>query len=178
MSMNSNISNELDAGKIYTDFQGLARLRASASQKSPEANEAVAKQFEALYLQMMMKSMRQASEMGGSSESDQTRFYQEMFDKQIALDLSNNGGIGLSSILEKELGGVEIDNESNNVSVKDKGVVVNEQGFWAVRHQLSQIVDRNSLMTDESMTGLKNEELKSVESKDDNAMMNEPLRGY
>lgn len=94
---------------LYTDFNELARLRAKSSTKSDEATKEVAKQFEALFLQMMLKSMREASIPGGeSAESDQTRFYQEMFDKQIAMDLSNknNGnGIGLAAILEQEFTG-------------------------------------------------------------------------
>jgi flagellar protein FlgJ len=91
---------------IYTDFSGLAQLRAQASEKSPEANKAVAKQFEALFLQMMLKSMREAGQSIDSGDSDQTRFYQDMFDKQIALDLASGQGIGLASIVERQLGGV------------------------------------------------------------------------
>ena len=109
--MNSahNIS---DAG-LYTDFSGLQKLRAKVSTQgnSPESQEAtkeVAKQFESLFLQMMLKSMRDATITGDSAESDQTRFYQEMFDKQIALDLANNssgGGLGIAAMLERDLGG-------------------------------------------------------------------------
>ena len=111
--MNSahNIS---DAG-LYTDFSGLQKLRTKISgqentAESQAANKEVAKQFEALFLQMMLKSMRDASAIGDSTESDQTRFYQEMFDKQIALDLANNssgGGLGIAAILEQDMGGAQ-----------------------------------------------------------------------
>lgn len=109
MNSTQNIS---DAG-LYTDFNGLQKLRAKVS--SPENSEAseqatkeVAKQFETLFLQMMLKSMRDASTTGDSQESDQTRFYQEMFDKQIALDLTNNkngGGLGIADLLARDMGG-------------------------------------------------------------------------
>lgn len=108
-----SMPNVADAG-LYTDFSDLARLRAKSSSatQSDEATKEVAKQFEALFLQMMLKSMREASIPGGSdgesAESDQTRFYQEMFDKQIAMELvnKNNGnGIGLASMLEQEFSG-------------------------------------------------------------------------
>ena len=107
-----NVHNISDAG-LYTDFSGLQRLRtkATAQQNSAQSNEAtkeVAKQFEALFLQMMLKSMREATSAAGSTESDQTRFYQEMFDKQIALDLANNengGGLGLAAMLERDISG-------------------------------------------------------------------------
>lgn len=106
-----------DAG-LYTDFNGLQKLRAkvSGSENSAESKQAtkeVAKQFETLFLQMMMKSMRDATTTGDSQESDQTRFYQEMFDKQIALDLANNengGGLGIADLLERDMGGSQQQN--------------------------------------------------------------------
>jgi len=103
--------NVSDAG-IYTDFSGLQKLRAKVtgqddSAESRQATKEVAKQFESLFLQMMLKSMRDATITGDSTESDQTRFYQEMFDKQIALDLSNNEkghGLGIAAMLERDMG--------------------------------------------------------------------------
>lgn len=107
--MNS-VNNISDAG-IYTDFGGLSRLKtkaasASGSEDSKMATKEVAKQFESVFLQMMLKSMRDASQIGESSDSDQTQFYMEMFDKQIALDLANSGnGIGMAEMLERDLNG-------------------------------------------------------------------------
>lgn len=102
MNSRPNVSD----ADLYTDFSGLAKLRAKATEQSDEAAKEVAKQFESLFLQMMLKSMRDATVPGESAESDQTKFYQEMFDKQIALDLSNNGdGIGLAKMLEKQISG-------------------------------------------------------------------------
>ena len=102
-------NNVADAG-LYTDFSGLAKLRAQATGQSDVAADAAAKevaeQFESLFLQMMLKSMRDATVPGESAESEQTKFYQEMFDKQIALDLSSKGdGIGLAKMLEKQISG-------------------------------------------------------------------------
>ena len=109
METTQNIS---DAG-LYTDFNGLQKLRAKVtgagdSEQSQQATKEVAQQFETLFLQMMLKSMRDASSISDSQESDQTRFYQEMFDKQIALDLANNkngGGLGIADLLAKDMGG-------------------------------------------------------------------------
>ena len=114
--MNSR-PNVSDAG-LYTDFSGLAKLRAKATEQSDEAAKEVAKQFESLFLQMMLKSMRDATVPGESGESDQTKFYQEMFDKQIALDLSNKGdGIGLAKMLEKQISGNQ-NSQSENTQTK------------------------------------------------------------
>ena len=92
------------SGDVYLDFQGLAQLRADAGRKpSPEATAKVAEQFEAVFLQMMLKSMRQASLGEGLFDSDQGRFYEQMFDQQLASSLGAHGGLGLSDILVRQL---------------------------------------------------------------------------
>lgn len=105
--MNSDNSMSLSTATagIYTDFDGLSRLKGQASEQTPEAKKEVAQQFEALFIQTMLKSMRDASQLSESTDGDQTRFYQDMFDKQIALDLANGSGIGLAAVIERQLGG-------------------------------------------------------------------------
>ncbi len=106
----NNISSRMSQAGIYTDLNSLAELRAETTHatgaKKTQATRQVAQQLESLFLQMMLKSMRSASPATESGETDQTRFYQGMFDKQIALDLANrpDGSIGLAAILEKQLG--------------------------------------------------------------------------
>ena len=109
-SMITNSRHNVSDAGLYTDFSGLTKLRAQATGQSEFAADAAAKevaeQFESLFLQMMLKSMRDATVPGESAESEQTKFYQEMFDKQIALDLANKGdGIGLAKMLEKQISG-------------------------------------------------------------------------
>ena len=99
------MQNELSNAGMYTDMSGLASLRAKASQKSPEASKEVARQFEALFIQTMLKAMREASQLSETTDGEQTRFYQEMYDKQIALDLARKGGIGLAKVIERQLVG-------------------------------------------------------------------------
>lgn len=90
----------------WTDIQGMADLRRAATRDSKAALPAVARQFESLFTQMLLKSMREASFGGGildSSESDQWR---DMFDKQIALSMANDGkGMGIAAMLVRQLGG-------------------------------------------------------------------------
>ena len=98
---------DFSAAQNYTDLNGLASLKAGAREQTPEALRETARQFEALFLQMMLKSMRDASGMNEGSllDNDQTRFYREMYDKQIALKLSQGGGIGLADVVYRQLGG-------------------------------------------------------------------------
>ena len=97
--MNANPS----AAGTYTDFQGLADLRRMAREDSPEAADAAARQFEALFIQMMLKSMRDAMPVDSGLDGDGVQFYREMFDKQIALEMSQGDGIGLRESLLRDL---------------------------------------------------------------------------
>lgn len=96
-----------DSAFVYTDLQGLAGLRQQARQDSPEAVKEAAKQFEAVFIQMMLKSMRAASpsEDGGIMDSDQTRLYRDMYDQQIALSMAQQGKLGLADTIARQLGG-------------------------------------------------------------------------
>ena len=87
----------------YTDFQGFTELRREARQQTPESIKQVAKQFESLFVQMMLKSMRDAMPEGGLFGSDQQRMYQDMFDKQLSINISNGRGVGLAKVIERQL---------------------------------------------------------------------------
>ena len=86
----------------YNDFQGLSQLKSEASARSPEATREAARQFEALFVQMMLKSMRDANAVLGE-ERDTT--YDEMFDKQISLEMTRGKGLGMAEMLVRQLGG-------------------------------------------------------------------------
>ncbi len=89
-----------------TDFQGLAQLRSDAAVRTPEAAREAARQFEALFVQMLLKSMREASAVLGE-QRDTT--YEEMFDREISLELTRGQGLGLAGIMADQLGGEETD---------------------------------------------------------------------
>ena len=95
----------IDSAQVYTDFSGLAALRARAREDKDAALDEVSRQFESLFLQMMLKSMRDASLGGGLMDSKQSEFYRDMYDKQIAVDMAQKQGIGLADVLKRQLGG-------------------------------------------------------------------------
>ena len=99
------------AQAVYNDMGALADLRGRARANPNEAVEEVAQQFEALFIQMMLKSMRDAVEDGGLFGSDQLNTYEQMSDQQLALDMASKGGIGLAEALVAQLSrqqGVEL----------------------------------------------------------------------
>ena len=85
----------------YTDLNGLAALKKDS--KSPQAIHAIAQQVDALFLQMMLKSMRDASAGQGEADSNEMGMYQDMFDKQVALTLSQHQGLGIGTSLTRQL---------------------------------------------------------------------------
>jgi len=97
MTQTSNVS-----GGLALDARGLDTLRLQAKQNPEQASKAVAQQFEAVFLQMMLKSMRDATPQDGPTDSDQTRMYTSMLDQQIAQSLSAKG-IGLADVMLRQL---------------------------------------------------------------------------
>ena len=96
---------------FFADFQGLAALKNDAKGQAPTALKEAARQFESLFTQMLLKSMREANKSFGEDSlfgSDQGEMYQDMFDDQIAMQLSKGKGLGLADMLVRQLqGGVQ-----------------------------------------------------------------------
>ncbi|HED36004.1 MAG TPA: flagellar assembly peptidoglycan hydrolase FlgJ [Gammaproteobacteria bacterium] len=90
---------------IYNDFQALGSLKKGAREKSPEAIKQVARQFESLFVQMMLKSMRDTVPDNELFGSNAEKAYQDMYDKQLSMHISEGRGIGLAKVIERQLGG-------------------------------------------------------------------------
>lgn len=88
---------------IYTDLAGLAKLKGAARHGKAEARQETARQFEALFIQTMLKSMRQAMPESSLTGNDQVKLYQDMLDKQLAIDMTRRGGIGIAEFIERQL---------------------------------------------------------------------------
>jgi peptidoglycan hydrolase FlgJ len=92
----------------YNDLNALQNLKSASHKDSREGIKAVAEQFESMFISMMLKSMRDANKTfseGNILSSNDTEFYQEMFDSQISVSLSGagGGGIGLAKVIERQL---------------------------------------------------------------------------
>jgi flagellar protein FlgJ len=101
-SLTTPASAATSAAGTYTDLNGLAALKNAPA--TPQTIHAVAEQVEALFLQMMLKSMRDATPSDGELDSNETSMYQDMFDKQIALTLSKRDDLGIDRLFERQLG--------------------------------------------------------------------------
>jgi len=88
---------------VYNDFNGLAKLKNEARKESPEALKETAKQFESIFLNNVLKSMRAAKLADGAMDNDQSKFYNDMYDQQLAVHLSGSPGVGLADLIVKQL---------------------------------------------------------------------------
>ena len=91
------------SGAIYNDFSQFTTLRAEAAKNPNAALEEVAAQFESIFLQQMLKSMRDATMKSELFDSSQMDTYQGMADQQLALKLAENGGIGLARMMVEQM---------------------------------------------------------------------------
>lgn len=102
----------IDQAKNYFDLNGLSSITLQSKSEDAEAKkgalDAAAKQFEAIFMQMLLKSMRSAQdvlEADSPFNSETSKFYRDMHDQQLAVELSSNGSLGLSDLIVRQLGG-------------------------------------------------------------------------
>jgi len=87
----------------YLDFDALGRLKGKAAKDGKSAAHETAQQFEALFLQMMMKSMRDASFKSDLIESQAKDTFEGMFDKEVSLAMAKKNTLGLADMLIKNM---------------------------------------------------------------------------
>lgn len=90
------------SSKLAIDAKSLDHLHVLAKKDPDEALRKAAQQFEALFLNMMLKSMREATPKDGIFDSQQTQFYTQMYDQQLTQHLSGKG-IGIADVMVQQL---------------------------------------------------------------------------
>lgn len=94
------------SGIATSDFAVLTDLKAQAAKDAKGAAPEVAKQFEALFLQSMLKSMRMGEHFLDESSpfrGKDRETFQDMLDGQYASNIAGSKGIGLAQFLTKQL---------------------------------------------------------------------------
>ena len=92
----------LQQASIFSDLSSLDTIRQQGLKDEKGAIAKAAQEFEAFFLKMMLKSMRQASEVIGENNlmsSQQEKMYTGMMDDQLAVDLSQNGTLGIAKLM-------------------------------------------------------------------------------
>lgn len=89
-------------GNLAINAQSLDKLRVQARQSPDQALKQAAQQFEAVFMNMMLKSMRDATPQDGMFDSEQTKMFTGMLDQQLAQTMSSRG-VGLAEIMIRQL---------------------------------------------------------------------------
>ena len=116
-AIDPNVTNTIDP-------QALAGLKRAAHEAKPSADtlRQVASQFEALFMQMMLKSMRDASPGEDLFGSEQGNFYRDLYDQQLSLQLAKQEGTGLTEMLVRQLGGRQSQAADSQSSTPGQGL--------------------------------------------------------
>lgn len=108
MNSRQSLANQLEMSRNVHDIGGLDKLRQAAKSGDKNALREAAGQFEAIFVQMMLKSMRKAQDAladeNSPFNSHQVKFYRDMHDQQLATDLASTGAIGLADVIVQQLG--------------------------------------------------------------------------
>ena len=93
------------SAKSYTDFSALGELRGKAQRNEAGALRESAQQFEALFIQMMLKSMREASNVMKSDlfQSNAMETFQGMYDKEISMQMASRNSLGFADVVVKQM---------------------------------------------------------------------------
>jgi flagellar protein FlgJ len=107
---------------VAIDAKSLGNLKASAKKNSPEALNQAAKQFEALFLNMVLKSMRDATPTDVDQTSTDRKLFTSMFDQQMSQVMAERG-VGLADMMIKQLQNAANFNQADPKlkEIKEKG---------------------------------------------------------
>lgn len=106
-----NLTNDLtrmQTQQSYTDLNQLNNIRVLGNDNQDVALKKIAEQFESMFMQMMLKSMRSANDVFAKDNplnSFEVNFHKDMLDQQMSLSLSEGGKLGLADVLFRQLKG-------------------------------------------------------------------------
>jgi len=104
--INSSSGAGRGGADAYTDLSSVNAIRSLGRSDKNQALEKIAQQFESMMVQMMMKSMREANAAfseGSMFSSPAGDMYEDMYDDQIALSLSQGRGLGVAEVMVRQL---------------------------------------------------------------------------
>jgi flagellar protein FlgJ len=101
MAITESRNGALDQ-RLALDVQSVDALRYTVRTSPDEGLKQVSRQFEALFMNMVLKSMREATPSSGLIENRDEKVYLSMLDQQLAQNLSGRG-VGLAEAMLAQL---------------------------------------------------------------------------
>ncbi|WP_440875222.1 rod-binding protein [Thalassotalea sp. PLHSN55] len=103
-SLTNKINSMVEQG-LVTDPKNVDAIKQNTNKM--EGLQQASQQFETLFLQMVLKSMRSASDAMADEDSlvssNQTRMYRDMHDSQLTMAMANKGNLGIADAMVKQL---------------------------------------------------------------------------
>lgn len=133
----------------YLDPNALDSIKAMGRDKDPQALKEVAKKFEAMFVQQMLKTMREANEAFGEGnyfDSQSTKFHRDMLDQQMVLNLTSGAGIGIADHFYKQM----LQNYGSGMKAEATGDAVVHDGALpaAVEYKKNHVQEADSAEVD------------------------------
>ena len=91
---------------IYTELSSLNQITQQGRENQDDALKSVAQQFESMFIRSLLKSMRDANDVLSKDNflnSNTSKFYRDMFDDQLSLNLTQRNGVGIADMLYRQL---------------------------------------------------------------------------
>jgi flagellar protein FlgJ len=153
-----DINNKFAETRNFLDVNGLNSVKLDAKTGNAEEKQAAlkeaAQQFEAIFTKMLLKTMRQAQDVLASDSpmnSESTKFYRDMHDQQLAVELSGNGSLGLSDLIIRQLGGADDTFTPQSIIRQDGNLPgLNENGT----HSARSFIPSGRISPDEKLAAL------------------------
>ena len=93
--------SDFDLPKSSLDFAGMGALRGQAQRKEEKATRETATQFEAMFIQMMLKSMRDSVQKNDLMHSPHEDTFQEMYDRELSVQMAKRNTLGVADMIVK-----------------------------------------------------------------------------
>lgn len=115
--------SDFDLPKTSLDFAGMGALRGKAQRHEEKATRETATQFEAMFIQMMLKSMREAVQKNDPMRSSQQDTFEEMYDRELSVQLAKRNTLGVADMIVKSVerntsGGAEFKAKAEPMALK------------------------------------------------------------
>jgi len=112
------------SARSHYDFIGLGELKARADNEGIKAAKEVGSQFEALFVQMMLKSMRDAAAplKSGLLDSSATDTFEEMYHGELSQEIAKRSSLGIGDWILKNMrrNSAVSESEVKNVRAEEK----------------------------------------------------------
>ncbi|HEY3590925.1 MAG TPA: flagellar assembly peptidoglycan hydrolase FlgJ [Buttiauxella sp.] len=128
-------STALTQGAAF-DIRNLDALKRTVKEDPQQGLKAAAKQMEGLFVQMMLKSMRDASFKDGLFNTQQSDMFTSMYDQQISQSIAERGSLGLGDMMVKQMGG-DVDSNKSVISTAFTPLSLDTASFKRTPQRLS-----------------------------------------